>query len=43
MIGVGWIAGGAQSAIAGGRLKFPGKITNVDGCLSNESRYFAQK
>lgn len=43
MVGVGWIVGGAQTAIAGERLKFPGKITSVDGCPSNATRYFAQK
>ncbi|XP_075225889.1 sodium-coupled monocarboxylate transporter 1-like isoform X3 [Lycorma delicatula] len=32
---VGWIAIGAQSAIAEGRLTFPGKITSVDGCSSD--------
>ncbi|XP_075224865.1 sodium-coupled monocarboxylate transporter 1-like isoform X2 [Lycorma delicatula] len=37
MVSMGWIAGGAQSAIAGGRMLFPGKITSVNGCPSNET------
>ncbi|XP_075225885.1 sodium-coupled monocarboxylate transporter 2-like [Lycorma delicatula] len=32
---VSWILIGAQSAIAEGRLEFPGKITSVDGCSSD--------
>lgn len=30
-----WIVVGAQTAIAEGRLKFPGKIVTLDSCPSS--------
>ena len=30
-----WLIFGAQSAIASGKLKFPGKITTIENCPAN--------
>ncbi|RZF36445.1 hypothetical protein LSTR_LSTR009541 [Laodelphax striatellus] len=37
LLGTSWIVAGAQAVIAEGRMKFPGKITSVDGCPANSS------